>query len=276
MTLGKKRLIVGIDTGGTFTDCVYRVGGRLTVLKLPSTPEDPGRAILNAIDRIVEQVGPAFLDIRHGTTVATNALLERKGARVAFVTTEGFEDTLAIGRQARPSLYDWNLHRPKPLAEQECCFGVSERIAPDGTVLRAPTDAELKDLRNRVRASRAESIAVSLLFSFVNPAHEHAVSEALATLGLPLSLSHQILPEFREYERAATVTLNAYIAPRMQHYIDGLQRNLAGRGARLSIMQSSGGILSAEGSGAGACAYYSLRSGRRNDWGVGRGESGGY
>ena len=100
MTLGKKRLIVGIDTGGTFTDCVYRVGGRLTVLKLPSTPEDPGRAILNAIDRIVEQVGPAFLDIRHGTTVATNALLERKGARVAFVTTEGFEDTLAIGRQA--------------------------------------------------------------------------------------------------------------------------------------------------------------------------------
>ena len=165
---------------------------------------------------------------------------------MAFVTTEGFEDTLAIGRQARPSLYDWNLHRPKPLAEQECCFGVSERIAPDGTVLRAPTAAELKDLRNRVRASRAESIAVSLLFSFVNPAHEQAVSEALATLGLPLSLSHQILPEFREYERAATVTLNAYIAPRMQNYIDGLQRNLAGRGARLSIMQSSGGILPAE------------------------------
>ena len=142
MTLGKKRLIVGIDTGGTFTDCVYRVGGRLTVLKLPSTPEDPGRAILNAIDRIVEQVGPAILEIRHGTTVATNALLERKGARVAFVTTDGFEDTLAIGRQARPSLYDWNLHRPKPLAEQECCFGVSGADCSDGTVLRAPTDAE--------------------------------------------------------------------------------------------------------------------------------------
>ena len=245
MTQRKQRLIVAIDTGGTFTDCVYRVAGRLIVLKLRSTPEDPGRAILDAIDRIVAQVRVGPIEIRHGTTVATNALLERKGARVAFVTTEGFEDTLAIGRQARPSLYDWNLHRPAPLADEERCFGLAERISSEGTVLLAPSQSALKDLRNRVRNSRAESIAVSLLFSFVNPAHERAVAEALKTLGLPLSLSHQILPEFREYERAATVTLNAYLAPRVQRYIDSLEQNLAGRDARLSIMQSSGGILAA-------------------------------
>ena len=242
----KHRLIIAIDTGGTFTDCVYRAGGRLQVLKLPSTPENPGRAILEAIERIVQHVGTGAVEIRHGTTVATNALLERKGARVAFVTTRGFEDTLAIGRQARPSLYDWNLHRPAPLAEEECCLGLPERIGPDGAVIRAPSQAALKKLRHQVRASRAESIAVSLLFSFVNPVHEQAVAAALASLGLPLSLSHQILPEFREYERAATVTLNAYLAPRMQSYIDALQQNLAVRDARLSIMQSSGGILSAQ------------------------------
>jgi N-methylhydantoinase A len=245
MTQRKQKLIVAIDTGGTFTDCVYRTGGRLMVLKLPSTPDDPGRAILDAIERIVQQVGVGPIEIRHGTTVATNALLERKGARVAFVTTKGFEDTLAIGRQARPSLYDWNLYRPAPLADEECCFGLSERVAPDGTVLQAPSQAALRRLRQKVRASGAESIAVSLLFSFVNPEHEQAVAEALRTLGLPLSLSHQTLPEFREYERAATVTLNAYLAPRMQNYIDGLERNLAGRGAQLSVMQSSGGVLSA-------------------------------
>ena len=242
----KHRLIIAIDSGGTFTDCVYRAGGRLEVLKLPSTPENPGRAILEAIERIVQHVGAGAIEIRHGTTVATNALLERKGARVAFVTTRGFEDTLAIGRQARPSLYDWNLHRPAPLAEEECCLGLPERVGPDGAVIQAPSHAALKKLRQQVIASRAESIAVSLLFSFVNPAHEQAVAAALASLGLPLSLSHQILPEFREYERAATITLNAYLAPRMQSYIDGLQRNLAAKDARLSIMQSSGGILSAQ------------------------------
>lgn len=245
MNQRKQKLIVAIDTGGTFTDCVYRAGGRLTVLKLPSTPQDPGSAILEAIDRIVERVGAGPIEIRHGTTVATNALLERKGARVAFITTDGFEDTLAIGRQARPSLYDWNHHRPTPLAEEELCFGIPERIASDGTVLLAPSEAALKQLGNKVRTSWAESVAVSLLFSFVNPAHEQAVAKALETLGLPISLSHQILPEFREYERAATVTLNAYLAPRVQKYIDGLERNLADRDARLSIMQSSGGILAA-------------------------------
>ncbi len=243
-----ERLTIAIDTGGTFTDCVWRDRGRVEVLKLPSTPDDPGRAILDAVKKIRARTGVQSVEVRHGTTVATNALLERKGARVAFVTTAGFEDTLAIGRQARPSLYDWNLHRARPLADEDCCFGVAERVGPDGRVVRALTDAELKRLRRSVRESGAEAVAVSLLFAFANPEHERAVGEALVALGLPVSLSHRILPEFREYERAATVTLNAYLAPRMQSYIGGLERELErlyGDGSRLSVMQSSGGILSA-------------------------------
>src|SRR6266568_4592381 len=241
-----KRLVIAIDTGGTFTDCVYRAAGRVEVLKLPSTPEDPSRAILSAIREIIRRTGAASIQVRHGTTVATNTLLERKGARVAFVTTEGFEDTLAIARQARPSLYDWNHHRPAPIATQDCCLGVPERISPDGSVLRAPTHAALKKLRRQVQATKSQSIAVSLLFSFVNPAHERAVAAALSSLCLPISLSCEILPEFREYERASTVALNAYLAPRMQSYIDALSNGLAQQGATLSIMQSSGGILSAQ------------------------------
>jgi N-methylhydantoinase A len=240
------RFTIAIDTGGTFTDCVYRDRGRIEVVKLPSTPDDPARAILEAVARIVKRVGAREVEVRHGTTVATNALLERKGARVAFATTEGFEDTLAIGRQARPSLYDWNVHRPAPLAE--FCFGVAERVGADGGVLRAPSAEALKELRRRVKSSGAESVAVSLLFSFTHPAHERAVAAALASLRLPISVSHEILPEFREYERAATVTLNAYLAPRMQGYLRGLERSLAARGAELKIMQSSGGILSAQSS----------------------------
>ena len=240
-------LTIAIDTGGTFTDCVYRIGHRLEVLKLPSTPADPSRAILEAVRRICKLVSAASVEVRHGTTVATNALLERKGARVAFVTTAGFEDTLAIARQARPDLYDWNHHRPAPIAD--LCFGVPERIGPDGVVLLAPAQSALSELRTAIRKSKAESIAVSLLFSFANPAHEQAVGLALGSLRLPISLSHQILPEFREYERGATVALNAYLAPKMQSYIRaldlGIARGLARRRATLSIMQSSGGILSA-------------------------------
>lgn len=238
------RLTIAVDTGGTFTDCVYRVRGRLEVVKLPSTPADPARAILEAIERITSR--QESIEVRHGTTVGTNTLLERKGARVAFVTTAGFEDTLAIARQARPSLYDWNRHRPASLVGEDCCFGLAERVGPDGTALHAPSKNALADLRRKIRASAAESVAVSLLFSFANPAHERAVASALEALGIPLSLSHQILPEFREYERAATVALNAYLVPRMKGYIDALERGLARKNGWLSIMQSTGGILSAQ------------------------------
>jgi N-methylhydantoinase A len=236
-------LTIAIDTGGTFTDCAYRSGGRLEVLKLPSTPDDPSRAILEAVARICELVKAAKVEVRHGTTVATNAMLERKGARVAFVTTAGFEDTLAIARQARPDLYDWNHHRSEPITD--LCFGVPERIGPEGAVLLAPAQNALDDLRRAIRKSKAESIAVSLLFSFANPAHERAVAVALESLRLPISLSHKILPEFREYERGATVAMNAYLAPKMASYIHALERGLARRNAILTVMQSSGGILSA-------------------------------
>src|SRR5262249_24770969 len=134
-----------------------------------------------------------------------------------------------------PSLYDWNIHRPAPLAEPERCFGVSERIAADGAVLRAPDNAALEDLKHKVKASGAESVAVSLLFSFAHPDHEQTIAEALAPLGLPISLSHQILPEFREFERAATVTLNAYLAPLMTGYLSGLEQEFESRKARLSV-----------------------------------------
>lgn len=238
-----RSLTIAIDTGGTFTDCVYRIDGRIEVLKLPSTPDDPSRAILEAVGRICKLAPADSVEVRHGTTVATNALLERKGARVAFVTTAGFEDTLAIARQARPDLYDWNHHRPAPITD--LCFGVAERIGPEGAVLLAPAKSTLDELRSAIRKAKAEAVAVSLLFSFANPAHEQAVAEALRSLRLPISLSHEILPEFREYERGSTVALNAYLAPRMQGYIRSLERGLARRSASLSIMQSSGGILSA-------------------------------
>ena len=236
-------LIIAIDTGGTFTDCVYRIGGRVDVLKLPSTPDDPSRAILHAVRTIAARLPEAAIEVRHGTTVATNALLERKGARVAFVTTAGFEDTLAIARQARPDLYDWNHHRPAPLTAHT--FGIAERILPDGSVLKAPSASALDQLRRDIRKTKSDSIAVSLLFSFANPAHEQVIAQALASLHLPVSLSHEILPEFREYERGSTVAINAYVAPRMQQYIHALKRGLVKQKASLSIMQSSGGILSA-------------------------------
>ncbi len=238
-----RHLTIAIDTGGTFTDCVYRVGKRISVLKFPSTPDDPSRVILEAVCKIASLVPSATAEVRHGTTVATNALLERKGARVAFVTTAGFEDTLAIARQSRPDLYDWNHHRPAPITD--LCFGIPERIGPDGEILVAPTPAKLDQLRRDIRKSKAESIAISLLFSFANPAHERAIANVLTPLRLPISLSSQILPEFREYERGSTVALNAYLAPRLQKYIQALEGGLAKLRTSLSIMQSSGGILSA-------------------------------
>lgn len=236
---------ISIDSGGTFTDCVYLKDGAVEVVKLFSTPEDPGKAVLEA----VMQVAPpeAVPEVRHGTTVGTNAMLERKGARVAFVTTAGFEDTISIGRQARTSLYDW-FRSPRPcVVPPELRFGVEERTAPTGELLRSPTRASLTILAERIRASGAESIALSLLFSFANPHNELLVVEALRPMGLPISISHQILPEFREYERASTVVINAYLAPKVSTYLDRMEVKLTERspGSSIHVMQSSGGIVSA-------------------------------
>jgi len=233
---------IAIDTGGTFTDCVYLSGQELQVLKVRSTPGDPGGAVLSAVAQIA---GSVEAEVRHGTTVGTNALLERKGARVAFVTTGGFEDTIAIGRQARPKLYDLFFQKEEPLAGKELRFGVAERVAADGTVLQAVTAAELARLREEVKRAAPEAIALSLLFGFANPINEKAVAASLADLGVPLSVSHEILPEFREYERGSTVLINAYLAPKMQRYLTDLAEGLGARGSKLFVMQSSGGITGA-------------------------------
>jgi N-methylhydantoinase A len=238
---------IAIDTGGTFTDCVARIDGRLQVLKLRSTPSDPGAAVLAGVLQLsAGHTGP--VEVRHGTTVGTNAMLERKGARVAFVTTAGFEDTLAIGRQTRPLLYAWSTPPRAELVEPALRFGVPERVTAEGAILQTPTDADLAALAAAVRASGAEAIAISLLFSFLNPANERRVESALLPLGLPISTAHRILPEFREYERASTLAVNAYLAPKMQGYLLGLEANVTSQLAAAStvqVMQSSGGIVTA-------------------------------
>ena len=235
---------VAIDTGGTFTDCVCLTNGVFCVLKVFSTPSDPSLGVLEAL----AQFGAGeSLNVRHGTTVGTNAMLERKGARVAFVTTAGFEDTIAIGRQTRASLYDWFAPVPVCLVPRELRFGVPERVSAEGKILRSPTEDELQALASQVRASGAESIAISLLFSFANPETEQRVESALRGLNLPISTSHRILPEFREYERAATTVVNAYLAPRMQTYLTRLEEQVAALhpGSKVDVMQSSGGIVPA-------------------------------
>lgn len=233
---------IAIDTGGTFTDCVYLQDNRVQILKLPSTPADPALAVLEGVTQIAPGVRS---EIRHGTTVGTNALLERRGARVAFVTTAGFEDTIAIGRQNRPKLYDLAFTKEPPLAPEGMRFGIDERVASDGTILKGIDPHDLQALKETIQAAAPEAIALSLLFAFANPANEQAVSAALREIGVPVSVSHEILPEFREYERGSTVLINAYLAPKMQSYIGKLDSALSANASQLHVMQSSGGIAAA-------------------------------
>ncbi len=254
-------LRIAIDTGGTFTDCVWVEGGALQTLKVFSTPDDPSRAIAEAlrkISRTIRRPGAGVaLTLLHGTTVGTNALLQRKGARVALITTSGFEDVIEIGRQARPCLYDFFFDRIAPLVGRDMRFGVKERTDAEGRILERPSDAELTRLREAVRRAGPDAIAISLLFSFANPENELAVAAAVAELAKPLSVSHQILPEFREYERTSTVVVNAYLQPLMQSYMERLAErakesgNGSGTGRkriqpRIFVMQSSGGITALE------------------------------
>jgi len=242
-------LRVAVDTGGTFTDCVWIERGKPRMIKVFSTPADPSQAIAEAL----AQIGaPAGVILLHGTTVGTNTLLQRKGARVAFVTTAGFEDTLEIGRQNRPKLYDLTFERVPPLVERGMRFGIPERVEPSGNIAQKPSREDLRILARDVHTSGAESIAISTLFSFANPENERAIGRVLEELGLPLSLSHNILPEFREYERASTVAVNAYLQPVMQSYLQQLELRLRqvfsgkAKNARVFVMQSSGGITSLE------------------------------
>jgi N-methylhydantoinase A len=233
-------IVVGVDTGGTFTDLIYWDEEGWHARKKTSTPADPAEAIL---------AGLADMDLEgekrivHGSTVATNALLERKGAITALISNQGFTDILAIGRQNRPRLYDLSCRREPPLVPEERRFGVQGRILRTGEE-HEPLDEEgARRVVEAVRRSGAESVAVCFLFSFADPSHEQHMGKLLAPLGIPVSLSHEILAEFREYERTSTTVVNAYVGPKMQGYVSRLEQSL-GDGA-LRIMQSNGGAISA-------------------------------
>ncbi|MFL6228667.1 MAG: hydantoinase/oxoprolinase family protein [Pyrinomonadaceae bacterium] len=241
---GDARVRVGVDTGGTFTDFVFARGRRLHVFKLASTPADPSLAITEGLRRAARETGTSLsqIEVVHGTTVGTNALLERRGARVALITTAGFEDVIEIGRQARPRLYDLEAVKPAPLVPRELRFGVAERVTASGEILEPLADEEIERLIEQLRRAAPESVVVSLLFSFVRPAHEKRIARAVSSaLCVPLSVSHEILPEYREFERTSTVAVNAYLQPLMSRYLD----RLSARAKHLRVMQSSGGSVSA-------------------------------
>jgi N-methylhydantoinase A len=222
---------VGVDTGGTFTDFVVVKDGTIEIFKVLSTPQQPDAAILQGVERI----GLASIkEVIHGSTVATNALLERKGARTALLTTEGFEDVIVIGRQTRPDLYNIFVTRPEPLVPDGLRYGVHERTLYDGSIERYLDREHLQKIVDELGKKNVESIAVSLLYSFANSDHENEILTALQPLGLPVSLSSQILPEYREYERTSTTVINAYLAPLMSRYLLRLQDRLeeGGRGGR--------------------------------------------
>jgi len=231
--------VLGVDIGGTFTDFVLVEDGRITVYKRPTTPDDPSRALLAGVQDL--NLSP-HADVVHGSTIATNALLERRGARTALITTRGFADVLAIGRQDRPDLYALVPQKPEPLVPAAWRFEVDERVAADGTVLEALTPACAAAVAERIRAEGIESVAICLLFSFLHPEHEQLLAETLRGHA-SVSLSSEILPEYREYERTSTTVINAYVAPLVDRYLERVEAGLDGR--RLRIMQSNGGVINA-------------------------------
>ena len=234
------RRVVGIDVGGTFTDIAVLEDGRLSVHKLPSTPGDPSRGILQG----VKEAGVTSAEFVHGSTVATNALLEGKGSRTALVTTVGFEDVLEIGRQARPELYNFEMDRAPALAPWELRFGLPERIDHTGSIVEDLAPEAIETLIGMLEETKVEAVAVSFLFSFLNTVHEDMVLNALRNMENPpyITVSSQVLPEFREFERASTVVVNAYVGHVMSRYLGELEGPL-GKGLR--IMQSSGGSITA-------------------------------
>jgi N-methylhydantoinase A len=242
--------IVGIDIGGTFTDFVVyeRSTGRLETFKLLSTPNDPARAVLQGLEMVQRAFGemqtPGHIQVVHGSTVATNALLERKGARTALVATRGFGDVLQIGRQNRSELYSFSVNPLPPLVPEELRFEVDERVAADGQILQALDPAQAEGLIPLLRQRGAESVAVCLLFSFLRPEHEAVIAEALRRAGFFVSLSSEILPEYREYERASTTAVNAYVSPILDRYLGQLDQALEKRPIALRVMQSNGGSIS--------------------------------
>lgn len=232
---------VGIDTGGTFTDFVRFGPDGLVVHKVRSTPDDPARAVVEGLAALG---GADGAEIVHGSTVATNAVLEQKGARTALVATAGFEDVLRIGRQTRRELYNLFVRDRPSLVPPELTFGVRERVAADGSIVQPLDPAEIDALATRLVGCGVESVAVCLLHAYRNGTHEALARDRLAAVGLTVSTSHEVLPEYREFERWSTTVLDAYVTPLIARYLTRLAGALGG--ARLWIMQSNGGTLSAE------------------------------
>lgn len=245
---------LGIDSGGTFTDVVLFDDKRRTIriAKTPSTPENPAVGVINGINKILTEAGlrpKQIASLVHGTTVATNALLEYKGIPTALLTTEGFKDILSIGRQDRPKLYDYFQKRPDPIVPRRLRFEISERILFDGQILRPLDECRVYEIARQLKEHGIRGIAVCLINSYANPVHEQRVKKIIQTCypEAIVSASHEVLPEFREYERMSTTVINTYVMPIIDRYLEELQRLLVGNSVRadLSVMQSNGGIMTA-------------------------------
>ena len=238
---------IGVDTGGTFTDIVMRIDGDLFTHKVLSTPQNPALAVIQGVSEILRRhdTDTERLGIVHGSTVATNALLERRGARIALVTTKNFEDILEIGRQARPNLYDFFVERPASLVPADRRFGISERTLHTGEIQTEIEPSDLEALASEIATLELDAIAICFLFAYVNPQNEQIVAKHLARLGIPVSCSHEVLPEYREYARFSTTVANAYIRPTLERHlstlIDSEQFPAAFR-----LMLSNGGCISAK------------------------------
>lgn len=248
--------IVGCDVGGTFTDfSANEVStGRVVIHKRPSTPDDPSRAVLMGLCELTEIHGidpTTITRFAHGTTVATNALLQRKGAKVAVVTTKGFRDLLEIGRQTRPLIYDLQVDSPPVLADRHLRFEIEERIGSEGQVIRPLTESGIENLVDAIRAEKGiQAVAICLLFSYLNSDHEQRLAEVLraAFPEIFVSVSSEVQPEFREYERFSTTLINAFLQPEVTRYMDRLQKEVrtVAPNAEFGIFQSSGGLMSVE------------------------------
>jgi N-methylhydantoinase A len=247
--------LIGVDVGGTFTDffALDAASGAIRVYKRPSTPENPASAIVDGMRELCAEAAieaEAIERICHGTTVATNALIQRRGGRVALVTTKGFRDLLEIGRQTRPHLFSLQRDNPEPLVDRAWRHEIEERVGPRGEIRLPLVEESLREVVQNIAASDAQACAVAFLFAFINPQHEKVVREALAKRNpnLYISLSSEVQPEFREFERFSTTVLNAYLQPVMDRYLTDVGDELgkAFPRATVGIYQSSGGLMSVD------------------------------
>jgi N-methylhydantoinase A len=233
---------IGIDTGGTFTDFVFFDGEETTPLKLPSTPENPALAILEGIKPYIDS-GEDF-ELIHGTTVSTNSFIQKKMAKSAFICTRGFEHLLYIGRQNRTELFSLKVQKPYPIVPLDLCFGIDERTLKDGTISREPHSDEILSLCEKLKKEDVQAVGILFLHSYRNPVNERKVAALMREAGFYVTASHEIMPEYREYERAVVTMLNSTLKPVIADYVKNLETALAGK--KLSIIQSNGGILSPE------------------------------